>query len=161
MTLATQTKVVLPCPHQNSTSAPARDHPGLPLSLQGESGKLVARREGAFYFLTSIRSTGRAQPNEYKAMAEGKGDGKQVQHQVLPWGPQIQWKSQMSFMVRNREVTSNRPLVAVSGVSVWGQGYGQKKDDKGLGLQSDKQTKTSTFHCAHHRSSAPNERPRL
>lgn len=52
----------------------------------------MARREGAFYFLISIRSTGRAQPEEYSATAEEKGDGKWVQHQVLPLGPQIRWK---------------------------------------------------------------------
>lgn len=44
---------------------------------------------------------------------------------------------------------------------VWGMcgngGHRQKKGDKGLGLWSGKQTKTSTSHCAHHKSSAPNE----
>lgn len=127
--------------------------PGTTLDLQGEAGKHVARRDGAFYFLTLIRSTGRAQPDEYKPIAEGEGDGKQVQHQGSG-APKSGEVVGMTFTVSGWDVQTT--CCCVWGRCV-GTGLWAGKDDKGLGLGSDKQTKTSTFHCAHHEPSAPNE----
>lgn len=59
----------------------------------------VARKEGAFYFRISIRSTGRAQPDEYKATAEGKGMAKGSSTRYCLWAPKSGGMVGMTFMV--------------------------------------------------------------
>lgn len=71
-----------------------QDYPWACKERQGN----MTRREGAFYFLTSIRSTGRAQPDEYKATAEREGMANGSSTRYCLWAPESGAKVGMTFI---------------------------------------------------------------